>query len=528
MTHGKVGAMKYLFGRDFLWILPLSLALGAGLSFVQPGNWFIGWLGFSFLFLLSISLLVLSTRWAGSGRALAWMVALAFILRLAGGVAVHLILPVNGYNEPDDRAGYVYTDAHRRDAQAWDLAQSNLPIYDAFSQSYAYDQYGGLLAFSALVYRYLSPDAHRPLMLVLLSAWIAALGVPFLWKAAHRTWGEKTALASGWIFALYPESILLGGSAMREPYLMAFSACVLWGFVDWNQQRGRHGWLWLGLGLLGMLLVSPVVALITLVILAGWLYLSSERGRIPWRAVGIAALIFAIGLVLLSSAVNRQGQFNASTPFGILGGFLHDAVHWDMYQLERGSGWVQKLFREMPTALQLPFVVIYGVFQPVLPASIFAPTKLIWQVIGVLRSIGWYALLPALVFSFVAAAGQGSAKDRKLSFWLAIVVWFWILLTALRGGGDQWDNPRYRAILFLWEALLAGQTVVAWLETRNPWFWRIVAAELVFLLIFTEWYASRYLRWSFQLSFGSMVALISGLWVVIGAGGWLLDRKRRA
>ncbi len=520
--------MKYLSTRDFFWILPLSLVLGAGMCFVQRGNWFIGWAAFSFLLLLSLSLLVLSVRWAEGGRALTWMVALAFALRLAGGVAVHLILPFNGYDEPDDRAGYVYTDAHRRDAQAWDLARSDLPIYDAFSQSYAYDQYGGLLAFSALTYRYLSPDAHRPLMLVLLSALIAALGVPFLWRAARQVWGEKTARISGWIFALYPESILLGGSAMREPYLMAFSAFALWGFVDWERQRGCHGWLWLGLGLLGMLLVSPVAALVTLVILAGWLYVSSERGRIPWWAVGAAVLIFVAGVFLLSSAVNRQGQFNTSSPFGILGSFLRDAVHWDMYQLERGSGWVQKLFREMPAALQLPFVVVYGIFQPVLPASIFAPTKLIWQVIGHLRSLGWYALLPVLVFSPVAAAGQKSGKDRKLLFWLAIVVWFWILLTALRGGGDQWDNPRYRAILFLWEALLAGRTVAAWLETRNPWFWRIVAAEVAFLLVFTEWYASRYLRWDFQLSFGNMVALIVGLWLVIGAGGWWLDRKRRA
>ncbi|HVN16642.1 MAG TPA: glycosyltransferase family 39 protein [Anaerolineales bacterium] len=520
--------MKYLSTRDFLWILPLSLALGAGMSFVQPGNWFIGWAAFSFLFLLSFALLTLSTRWAGSSRALAWMVALAFILRLAGGVATYLILPVNGYDEPDDRAGYVYTDAHRRDAQAWDLAQSKLPIYTAFSESYAYDQYGGLLGFSALVYRYLSPDAHRPLMLVLLSALIAALGVPFLWRAARQVWGDKVALVSGWIYALYPESILLGGSAMREPYLMGFSAFAFWGFADWNQNRGRHGWLWLGLGLAGMLLVSPVVALVTLVIFAGWLYVSSERGRIPWWAVGVAALIFLVGLFLLSSAVNRQGQFNTNSPFGILGGFLHDAVHWDMYQLERGSGWVQKLFHEMPAALQLPFVVIYGIFQPVLPASIFAPTKLIWQIIGLLRSIGWYALLPALIFSFVAAASQKSEKDRKLSYWLTIVVWFWILLTALRGGGDQWDNPRYRAILFLWEAILAGQAIVAWYETRNPWFWRIVAAEVVFLLIFTEWYASRYLRWNFQLSFGGMVALILGFWIAIGVGGWLWDRRRRA
>jgi hypothetical protein len=61
--------MKNFNQRDFLWILPLSLALGAVLSALQPGNWLIGWLGFSFLFLLVFSLLTLSTRWAGGEKA---------------------------------------------------------------------------------------------------------------------------------------------------------------------------------------------------------------------------------------------------------------------------------------------------------------------------------------------------------------------------------------------------------------------------------------------------------------------------
>src|SRR4030095_491066 len=87
------------------------------------------------------------------------------------------------------------------------------------------------LAFSAFVYRNFSPDAHRPLMLVLISAFAAAFGIPFLWKAVSQVFGEKVAWASAWIFALYPESILLGASAMREPYLLTFSAIALWGFV---------------------------------------------------------------------------------------------------------------------------------------------------------------------------------------------------------------------------------------------------------------------------------------------------------
>ncbi|NUQ86560.1 MAG: hypothetical protein HUU11_17810, partial [Anaerolineales bacterium] len=239
--------MKSFHRRDLVWSLPLSLLLGAGLSALQPGNFFIGWVGFSLLLFLSLFLLSSATRWGSGGldtrrenhaplldhhKNLIWMVSLAFALRLAGGVGTYLALPIYGYaGDVEQSAGFTYTDAYRRDSQAWELAASDRPILDAFNSRFASDQYGGLLAFCAFIYRYLSPDAHRVLMLVLMSALMGALGVPFLWKAVNLQWGEKVAAASGWIFALYPESILLGGVAMREPYLLAFSAFCLWGFV---------------------------------------------------------------------------------------------------------------------------------------------------------------------------------------------------------------------------------------------------------------------------------------------------------
>ena len=224
-------------------------------------------------------------------------------MRFAGGVGTYLALPVFGHaGDEEQSAGFTYTDAYRRDAQAWDLAVSDRPILDAFNSRFAYDQYGGLLAFSAFVYRYLSPDAHRVLMLVLMSALMGALGLPFLWKAINLQWGEKIAMAAGWFFALYPESVLLGGVAMREPYLLAFSAFCLWGFVDWNINHGKSSLSWLAVGIIGMLLVSPSIALVTLVILGGWLYFSSERGRFPWWVAVVLGVVFVAGLFLLSSA----------------------------------------------------------------------------------------------------------------------------------------------------------------------------------------------------------------------------------
>ena len=82
-------------------------------------------------------------RWAPS-------LPLLLCFDLAVGVGLYLGLPVYGYSDADDRAGYVFTDAHNRDDQAWMLATSENPIIDAFSRKYASDQYGGLLAFNAL------------------------------------------------------------------------------------------------------------------------------------------------------------------------------------------------------------------------------------------------------------------------------------------------------------------------------------------------------------------------------------------
>ena len=525
---------NYLSEKDLFYIVPAALLLGVIFASVQGGNWAAAFFAFSLVFFLLSVFLKIAHNWSGGEKVLGIIIALAFFLRLAVGVTLHLALPIYGHDDEDDRAGYVYTDAHKRDNQAWALATSERPILDAFSSKYASDQYGGLLAFNALVYRYLSPDAQRPLLLVVFSAFFAALGVPFLWKSVRQILGENVAWASAWIFALYPESILLGASAMREPYLLTFSAFALWGFVEWQyrtgqsetlRQRPQNGWIWFGLGLFGMLLVSPVVALVTIVIFGGWVFFTREGRELSWKGILVVAAVFILGLFILSASLNRSGEFEATSPLQVINTWLKIAVRMNVYEIEQGSGWVQKIFDEGPRWIRLPFIAIYGLAQPVLPATVIHPTKVIWTVIGFLRGLGWYLILPLLALSFVASAGQSSRKTRNLVLWLALLVILWVLLAALRGGADLYDNPRYRTILFLWQAVLAGYVWVWWRETRNPWLPRVVLMEVLFLLVFTQWYASRYYHWGGQLPFPVMIALILGLWwIILGVGFWR-DRK---
>ena len=78
----------------------------------------------------------------------------------------------------------------------------------------------------------------------------------------------------------------------------------------------------------------------------------------------------------------------------------------------------------------------------------------------------------------------------------------------------------------MWESILGGAAWVWWRETRNVWFKRVIACEVVFLLVFSQWYASRYIKLGGQLPFPIMVGLIVVLWgIILGLGLWM-DKKR--
>jgi hypothetical protein len=513
-----------------------SLLLGAGFSAIQPGNFFLGWLLFSFLFLLSFYAIrsIRVDRYTGKqvdterktliteNWSLITIITLAFLLRLALGVGLYLGLPVAGYDNPQSRAGYIFYDSFRRDEQAWELAQSDAPILSAFNKDFYSDQYGGLLAFDAAAYRTLSPDAHRPLLPVFFGALTAAIGLAFLWKATARQWDEKIATAAAWIYALFPESILLGSAQMREPFLMAFVAMTLWGFVVWRERGAdlTSALLWLGIAFAGMLLVSPAIALLMLVLLVGWMWVGRERGRVSWIALVAAGLVFFAGLYLLAWGLEREQAFGSS-PLGIILNWSRDAIKWDIYQLVRGSGWVQKLFNEMPESLHPLFVMVYGITQPVLPATFIEPSTPFIRMLMIFRALGWYALVPLLFYAPFAVFRTQNGSARRLWLWLIAVTWLWIIVSALRGGADQWDNPRYRVILIAVEALVAG---FAWVN-RDRWLVRWLAMEVAFLAVFTQWYISRYYHLGGQLPFSVMIVLIVFIAALILVGGWWWDRK---
>ena len=514
--------------RDLLWILPSSLLLGLLLSMPGPGTWWIGWL--AYFFILALGLLALSALWrsAGAERGLAWMLGLALVLRLGIGIFFSYVLPVYGDNNEANRAGYIYRDAYTYDTQAWDLAASGDPLWKAFDRSSGIEeQYGGLTFTLSLTYRLLSPDLHRPWLTILLSALMGALGVALAWKGARQVWGAGVALALGWIMALYPESLFSGASQIREPYLLLFIAMLLWAASILQADRQRNAWIWLAGGTVGLFLFSPGVALAALVVLGIWFWLARREVHIRWWWVaGVAAVILLAGLLF--------SQIVAGT-LRVPGGPLANLVNWlklsmnfGAYVTTQNSGWLQTIFQALPDPLHLPFIVAYGIAQPVLPAAIADPGVWPVRLIGILRGLGWYALLPFLLYCLRPIWKTSDRRARLAWFWLWLSAWFWIILASARAGGDQWDNPRYRVILLMFQAALAAYALLWARQNHDRWLGRVLAVEGIFLLFFGYWYIARYTHWQAgQVHIFVIFALIAVFGGLILVGGWLWDRRKK-
>jgi hypothetical protein len=530
-TGYKLANMKNL-PRDLRWILPAALVLGLALSLPGPGTWWIGWLAYTCVLSLGLSALTILWRSAEAPRALMLMLLLALFLRLGLGVTFSTILPVYGNDTEVHQAGYIFRDAYTYDSEAWQLASSADPLWKAFDKSYgAEDQYGGLLFFHSLVYRFFSPDAHRPLLIVLLSALAGAIGVALAWKGARQSWGAGAAMIVGWIMALYPESILAGSSQIREPFLILFISMAFWGEVDWLANRHFSAWFWLAGSLLGMLLFSPGVVVAALAGLGVWAWLREKERRISWWLIGGVGMAIVLAALLLGVMVGGTLQIPRG-PLANLVDWLRFSVNFGAYETELNSGWIQTIFKVLPDALHLPVITAYGIFQPVLPAAIYDPAVWPMRALGILRGLGWYALLPFLLFSLRSSWKIIDKREHLAWLWFWLISWAWIIISAARAGGDQWDNPRYRVILLLFQAALAAQAFIWQRLSHDRWLGRILAVEGVFLVLFGYWYASRYGGPGKLVNIYLILAAITILSAAILIGGWLWDllqgrRKQR-
>jgi hypothetical protein len=493
-------------------IVLISLLLGAGLQgWLGPGDFVTGWLAAALLIALGGGALYAVWRRAGGGKKLAWIVLLAFALRLGFGAAMTNLMPVVGYPQPEQQAGYLSKDAYARDTQAWELGSSKESLTAAFSsKSFFSDQYGGMLALSALVYRVLSPDAHRAFLILILTALAAALGIPFFWAAVRRRLGEPTAWVGAWILALYPESVFWGASQMREPIMISLIAVGLWGAVALPRRR-VPAVAALAISLAGLFVFSVNVGVATAGVLAMWIWLEYLPGqeKAIWRLAGWISM--AVGaIVLLASTLT----------------WLHSSAWLEVETTLRGSGWVE-IFVHMFGVQSSPVVVsIYGLIRPLLPAAIFETSILSWKLIFTWRALGWYLLLPVLIYGLMVMWKAPNPKDRRQLIWTGLAMVIWALIASYRGGGDASDNPRYRVIFLVWMALLAGWAWT-WAQThRFVWLKRAAIVDGILMVGVSYFYVVRYLHALPQIPVALLAALTVALCVGVLGAGIIVDRRK--
>jgi hypothetical protein len=526
---------KFRLNKGF-WIILLGTSILAAVlaSIDSSGHWLQGWIAYVIMLGLGAGSIYWVWRVVNTSPKVTTVAIISFSLRLSAGIALALLLPIFGYqNNTEHLSGYVYTDASIRDGQAWDLAISGKPLSQAFSGQFSGDQYGGMLALSALIYRFISPDAHRQFLILILGATFSAWGVLCLGKASSTWFPEKTAILTVWLFTLYPESILLSSSQMREAIVIPMTAISFYGLTEIQAKRWT-GWLWLILSAILLFSIQPMAGFISFAVLLGvWLLdpttLNTIKQRQTILVIFLLVAVLLVAMLLVGSILANLPSVHGNKSLSIFINWFQNNFTYQSYLTERSSGMFQSLLDSMGEQWRWLIVLVYGIAQPVLPAIVGDPgAAWIMRLIGFFRAVGWYALALFLVYGTLGVFRSRSETRRLQLIWISIISWAWIMVAALNAGADQWDNPRYRVILLLWQVILAAWAW-EWARSRKDvWLWRWLAVEVVFVGMFTEWYLGRYYPGFIHLDIKLMTVatlFVSGLILV---GGVIWDKKHLA
>ncbi|MEJ2757536.1 MAG: hypothetical protein P8046_03550 [Anaerolineales bacterium] len=441
-----------------------------------------GWAGF-----LASALIALLLGWAAFAHLrgeelpdwMPWLVLGAVLFRLALGVFWFYALPKWGYPTDQQQAGYIMYDPFLRDNHAWELAQSGEPLIEAFKGYSANDQYGGMLFISAWMYRYLGGDLHLPQLVLVLTSAVSGIGVAYVWAFTRRMWGQQAAKWAAIGLAVYPEAVLLGGAHMREAFTIPLGVALGFLLVRFWQDRRR-------------LDIGVFLLLFAITLAISWAY--------------VLLLLMVMGLFLVGLWVDqRKGkplsawQWGAVTLGGVGAVFL-SKVFWDllsqMNEFQSGltetySGIIQAVFDRIPAALHTPFLVVYGMVRPLLPAALLGKgNSWLWRALGIYRAIGWTVVLALLLYATLLVIRKKAwFSSAGMLLWGS---WLVSIIAAYRAGGDLWDNPRYRAGFAAFQLGLAAWAVAEQKARRDPLLQRVLVSAGLIIFWVVIWYLPRY------------------------------------
>ncbi len=147
----------------------------------------------------------------------------------------------------------------------------------------------------------------------------------------------------------------------------------------------------------------------------------------------------------------------------IVTNWLASNLNIEITQTSRSSGMIQRLLDDFGQQSVGVTVTVYGVSRPLLPAALMSQGVGIMRFIESWRGLGWYLLAPMLLYGAWLAVRPKLDPALYLNRsnqlrWLALAIWGWVFLASAIAGGDQWDNPRYRAMFMVFQAVFAAWT----------------------------------------------------------------------
>ncbi|HWB86365.1 MAG TPA: glycosyltransferase family 39 protein [Bryobacteraceae bacterium] len=233
------------------------------------------------------------------------------------------------------RADFAWNYAHRQPRQALRVIPF---LFESGNIAYSLDSGRGFAspfrvdtgptAWMTPVYPLLLAGVFRVFGAYTFGAWVAAVALNILFivlacvpifYAAKRIAGVGVAALAGWLWAVFPNAILLPVESMWDACLAALlAATVLWATLALD---GSRRWLgWCGYGLLwGLaLMTTPTLASVLPLLLAWLAYRGWKHGR-PWISKPAVALAIALACCIPWTVRNYR-VFHAFIPLrSILG-----------------------------------------------------------------------------------------------------------------------------------------------------------------------------------------------------------------
>ncbi len=430
----------------------------------------------------------------------------AFGSRLVFLTVVPILMLLWGYESNRNLKGLVELDAINAVDTAWHAANSSGSVLEAWGRAPG-DNTGGITVMGVALFRLLSPDLERTLLLGLVAAAFTSLTVIVVYRLASGLFSPGVAKTAALIAAIFPEAVMIGSSHQQMGYItLIFSTALLAiaGLIlnkeaapgEPGLPKRRTAAVLLILSIVLGFVVSyqfSILGIICAAMFAVWLSDPRRRiGRVVWIAAG-AAVVALVGIRVLArlDIIPSDWDYLYSQYQYLYG------LAWDEFNklINAGGGdFFQTVLATMQKGPAFVLAGIYGLVRPALPAAIgyrnpAAHGGFFWQLLNIYRSVGWYLVLPVLIYGTLKSL-RGILK-RNPEVILMVIFWFIAIIGSYRAFGDEWDNPRYRLFGLAPMALLAAWGWMTQRESRDPWFLRIVIPFAVATAALTVWYILR-------------------------------------